>query len=132
MAIVFHLEHKNARINIVNSMFNFTLNIILIPIFGIIGASIATVATELLGMFQFGIILRSYYKWIEILKNLLGPALAAFFMGVIVFITQGMFHIWTIFFGAIVYITVAYILRVWSFNEIKMITKLIPKGNISR
>jgi O-antigen/teichoic acid export membrane protein len=58
MTTVLHRERATARLNLVNATFNVSLNLWAIPHYGILGAAVATVATELVGLVQFAFLLR--------------------------------------------------------------------------
>lgn len=68
-----------------NAVLNIVLNIILIPKFSYIGASIATVATETLGfILMFSYISRYQFK-ISVIQNILKPILMGFLLLIIIY-----------------------------------------------
>jgi O-antigen/teichoic acid export membrane protein len=125
---VFHLEKQTARVNVVNALANLCLNIVAIPMFGILGASVVTVLTELLGLFQFGLVLRRDFDWRAILLSFVQPLIAAVVMAVGVFLVHDALRLWSIPFGTVLYISVCYVLGVWRFQEIRVLGKTVLRG----
>jgi O-antigen/teichoic acid export membrane protein len=124
---VYHLEKRTARLNMINAAFNLSINLIAIPLFGILGASIATVLTEVLGLFQFAWILRHEFDLRILLKNIARPLLAAILMGIGVWLLREL-GIGVIFIGMALYLVFSYLLKVWTFGEIKAIFATVFRG----
>jgi O-antigen/teichoic acid export membrane protein len=127
---VFHLEKQTARVNVVNAMANFALNLYAIPNFGLLGASVATVLTELIGLLQFGIILRRDFDWGGILRSFAQPLIAAAVMAIGVLLVRDSLQLWAVGAGAGFYISASYILGVWTFQELKTLSKTMVRGII--
>ena len=125
---VFHLERKTARINLINALVNIIGNLIVIPLFGILGASISTVFTEVVGMFQFGYVLRERFAWGKILETYIPVILTSFIMGVVVYLVRPYLHIYSVLIGAVVYILMGYFTKVWDWHEIRAISKSMLKS----
>ncbi len=125
---VFHLEKQTARVNIVNVVVNVCLNIFAIPNFGILGAAVVTVLTELVGLFQFGMVLRRDFDWSAVLRSLVQPLIAAAVMAVGVFLVRDVLHLWCIAVGAVLYVIVSYVLGVWRFQELKVLGRTMLRG----
>lgn len=125
---VFHLEKKTARINAINALVNFSINILVIPFFGILGASVATVFTEIVGIFQFGFVLREHFDWAVLTRSLFQPLLAALIMGAGVFILRDTLQLWSIGAGVLLYLASSYLLGVWDLIELKLISKTMLRG----
>jgi O-antigen/teichoic acid export membrane protein len=125
---VFHLEKKTARINAINALVNFSINILIIPFYGIIGASVATVFTEIVGIFQFGFILREHFDWAVLTRSLVQPLLAAAIMGAGVLLLRDTLQLWSIGVGVALYLASSYLLGVWDLIELKLISKTMLKG----
>ncbi|MBN9391129.1 MAG: flippase [Chloroflexi bacterium] len=77
---VFHLERKTARINIINATFNILLNLWAIQNYGLLGAAFMTVATEVLGLAQFMVLLRGHLAVSRVVIELLHPIIPVIFM----------------------------------------------------
>lgn len=74
---ILHLEHAAARVNLINAGFNITLNLWAIPRYGLLGAALMTLATELLGLLQYTLLLRNRFPLRMIMRSLRAPLLAA-------------------------------------------------------
>lgn len=125
---VFHLERKTARINVINAVANLSMNLIAIPTLGILGASITTVMTELLGLFQFGYVLREHFVWMRLVKSLLKPLFASLIMGLAVFLTRDLVGLWSILLGIVIYIGINYALGVWNLTELRSIGQTMRRS----
>ncbi|SEQ81569.1 Membrane protein involved in the export of O-antigen and teichoic acid [Treponema bryantii] len=70
---------------LIGAVSNFILNYILIPIYGALGAAIATLTAESsVTIFQF-IFARKYFIWNKILPNIFQSIIATIFMSIVVF-----------------------------------------------
>jgi O-antigen/teichoic acid export membrane protein len=78
---VFHRERSTVRINMLNAAFNIALNLWAIPRYGLLGAALMTVATEVLGLIQFTLLLRDAFPLRTFVNALLTPLLAVLVMG---------------------------------------------------
>jgi O-antigen/teichoic acid export membrane protein len=122
---VFHLERQSARVNAVNAVFNLLLNLLVIPFFGIIGASLATVLTEMVGFGQFIKILSKQFNWPQLLKSLIKPLVACLIMSVGVFFVYKTIHMWAILLGVGLYIIACYVVRMDNISEIRTMSRLL-------
>jgi O-antigen/teichoic acid export membrane protein len=78
---VLHRERSTARINLVNAALNISLNLWAIPRYGLLGAAIVTVVTELLGLGQYLLLLRDAFPIGRIGRDLAAPTAAALLLG---------------------------------------------------
>jgi O-antigen/teichoic acid export membrane protein len=83
-SIVLHREGRVARINGINAVFNLSSNVFAISTFGLIGASVITVATEILGLLQFSRELRDVFDVRTIVAQLKCPVIASGAMAMVV------------------------------------------------
>jgi O-antigen/teichoic acid export membrane protein len=74
-------EKKSARAVVISTSCNILVNLLLVPRFGIIAASIMTVATEAILVGQYLWITRKELRAFDLRKNLFLPLLAAVLMG---------------------------------------------------
>lgn len=74
-------EREVARAVLVSSGFNILMNFLLVPRFGILGASVMTVITEIILVGQYVWLLRVLLRQINLLKLLGKPLLALLMMG---------------------------------------------------
>jgi O-antigen/teichoic acid export membrane protein len=128
LTTAFHLEKPTARINIVNAIVNLFLNILAVPSFGVLGASVVIVLTELVGLFQFGLLLRRDFDWDPILRSFVQPVVAAIVMAVGVLLVRDALGMWAIGVGAVLYFGVGYVVGVWRFEELKGLGKMVLRG----
>jgi len=90
--------------------FNVVLNLLLIPNFGILGAAIATIFSEIV---WFGI--GSYYFWhyvskVNLLSPLLRPIIAAVVMGASLLLTGSLFWLVRAILGTVLYFAILFLL----------------------
>lgn len=97
------------------AFFNILLNLALIPYLSYIGASIATVISELFLYFVLIYFIRKYYKKLKMSQLLLKPFIASILMGIFVFYFKDMNLILIFVVASILYIIVLFLLK--TFNE---------------
>jgi O-antigen/teichoic acid export membrane protein len=106
------------------SIFNIGVNLFLIPRYGMIGAGIATVGTEmLLGILSYHFIGKHFIK-IDILKYFIKPFLASLIMGIIIWSFSNLHVGLTILIGASVYIACIFLMRTFD-NEDRGVFKIL-------
>ena len=96
---------------------NIGLNMILIPYFGLKGAAIATVISELV----FSLYMLAYFrilKRMEIIKYPLKPIIAAGFMGFVIYYFRDMNLFLLLSLGFGVYLVLIFLLRGITFKEL--------------
>jgi O-antigen/teichoic acid export membrane protein len=110
---------------------NVCLNLLLIPTFSYIGATIATVITQFISLaYQYSIVTKEGYKIMNhfILGTILKVAIASLLMGIFVWCFKSLHLGILVIFSALIYFIAIYILRVVEETDIKMIKQLINAG----
>lgn len=108
-----------------SAAFNVALNLLLIPLFSFVGASIATVLSEMLlyGLFIFFI--NRYYGFINVNKVLLKPLLGSLAMASVIFIIRDFNLILVILTGVIIYFSLLVILKTFNEEDLKLFKNLL-------
>jgi O-antigen/teichoic acid export membrane protein len=83
IGVTLHKEKTVAKLRIINSFCNLALNIVAIPLLGIIGASITTVLTEVIGLFLFFLLFRDEFNFQTSLNWLIRLGLVGAFSGLV-------------------------------------------------
>ncbi len=81
----------NTWIALVMVILNISLNLFMIPRWGLIGASVATVITEFSGIFINTLYIRKVFYPIHYLPHLYRPGLASLLMGLVIYYTHSLF-----------------------------------------
>ncbi len=108
---------------------NIGLNLILIPLFGLKGAAVATVISE----FVFSLYLFFYFQIVnrvKIISYCLKPFIAAILMGFIVYYVRNLNLFLSIFIGIISYFIFILLLKGITFKEISELKKQIVKRTV--
>jgi len=112
-----------------SSIFNIILNLLLIPYFSFIGASIATVISEIFLYFGFLISLNKYYGKLNLSKFTLKPLLGSIVMGIfLLFFQQNNIFLITIC-GTFIYIFVLIIIKTFDENDKNIYRTIFYKQN---
>ncbi len=82
-------ERQMATLRIVNAVSNLGLNAFAIPAFGLLGASVTTVLTELIGLVQFIRLFRGQQVFPPLLEWFLRPAVAAILALLVALVLRG-------------------------------------------
>lgn len=125
------LQRLDFILTSLSAIMNIILNIILIPVYGIVGAAIATVISYNFGFFV-GYCIRKTRKYnIEVFKSLRKPFLASLSMGVVLlFLTDTFPWFLNIFIGVVVYLIVIFLIRGLDRNDINYFRQILGKpGN---
>jgi len=122
-------EHFYYKLLIAASASNILLNFIVIPYFGIIGAAITTLISELIICIGASILIRRKIVVVNYLKELFGPLISCIVMviGLVLFdliYPTGLFHnkfdvLINVGVGAIIYCVMLLLIRSLSFKEIR-------------
>ncbi len=128
--LINHREKSYLYLTIIAAIVNILLNIFFIPIFGIVGSAIITLLSELL-LFVGSLIIINKILKINYLAQIYKPLISVVIMilglmAIDKIIPQGILHnsldvLFTIFFGAIIYITVILLTKGITIKEIKLI-----------
>ena len=96
-------ERGVARVNTVNALFNVTLNLLLIPSYGLLGAAVTTVLTEIVGVMQYYFLLRHKVDAVDLKTTLVRPLASGLIMSVFVWMVRTSNLLLAIGVGAAVY-----------------------------
>lgn len=123
--VISQLTKKAAAITGINVLLNITGNLILIPIIGIKGAAIMTVASELFqGIFYFYFVRKNItrFRFFSILRK---PALAAALMGLALWMVRDAHLIIALSAGAVIYATILLVLGFFGKEDIRFFKPLL-------
>lgn len=120
-------ERTAAKIYGLNAALNVILNLLFIPLYGYIAASIITVLTDLVGALQFHYALRNKLKLPSIRLLLIKVGIAVFVMGLGIYWLRELHFIILIFIGVILYGMMVLLLRLLDESEWNLIRKLLSK-----
>ena len=81
-------ERGVARLNAVSAVFNVTLNLLLIPAYGLVGAAVTTVLTELVEIVQYRHLLRREMRSVSLKDTLVRPLAAGIMMSAFVLVAR--------------------------------------------
>ncbi len=84
VVLIGNQERRVARAVVISTALNVTLNLIIVPIFGFVGAAVTTVITEAVLVAQYVWLLRARLGALPLGQMLARPALAALGMGLLV------------------------------------------------
>jgi O-antigen/teichoic acid export membrane protein len=120
-------ERKSARIYGSLGIVNVVLNLILTPMFGIIGASFATVLTDVTGSAQFYALFRRELGAGLGFRHLLRLVACAAFMGIVVYLLRDFHLIVAVAVGAIVYVLLVWFSGALTPEERDLFVALVRK-----
>jgi O-antigen/teichoic acid export membrane protein len=106
---------------------NLILNLILIPQFGIIGSSFATVLTDAFGAMQFYFLFRHEFGAGLQFRRLSRFALATAVMGIVLIILQSLNVFILIVLGGVCYLAVVWVSGAYSADERARMTSMITR-----
>ncbi|MGQ0603009.1 MAG: flippase [Anaerolineales bacterium] len=124
MTTVTGQERAAARIYGLNAVANIVLNLYAIPRFGIIGASLVTVITDLIGALQFNFLLKRKLQMPSVTALALRVGLASTLMGVVVWLANSLPLVVQIFTGMAAYGILALVLRLIGPQEKALMLRL--------
>lgn len=120
MTTITNEERSAARIYSVNTFLNVVLNLILIPRFGLIGASLVTVLTDVVSALQFVLLFRRKLgEPFLSFRQFSGTVMAAFLMGAVIWPIRQMPLIFVVLAGAAVYLLLALWFRVLDKDDLQ-------------
>lgn len=131
MTTVVNEERQAARINMINAGANVVLNLIFIPIWGIMAASVITVLTDLLATMQFHFLLSRRLNPPSFVETLLRVGCASFLMGICVFLCRGFPLFVQIGVGGAAYAGFTLLLRVLDASDWELVRKVMRRGRAS-
>jgi O-antigen/teichoic acid export membrane protein len=127
MTTVIGKEHAAARIYTINAVANVILNAIFIPRYGMLAASVVTVVTDLIGAFQFHLLLSHRLKLPDMKSVVARIGAAALIMGLVVSLLNGWFVFLSIGIGALVYGALVLVVRLLDKNDWNAFLRLIRR-----
>ena len=130
MATVTKQEKQAAVIYTINAIANIVLNLLTIPRFGYVAASVVTVATDLIGAIQFHLLLSQKLHLPDLRSVGARVALASTLMGVILWLATGLHVILLIPLGGIIYAFGVLALRLLDQEEWGLIFRILRKLRI--
>jgi len=119
------LPQINTWIALVMVVLNISLNLLLIPNWGFIGASVSTVITEFCGIFMNTIYIRKAFYPIRYLLHLYKPVFASLFMGGVVYYTHSLLFLP---FYLLIYILILVAIGGFSAAEFQSVKMLLRAG----
>lgn len=127
MTTVISEERAAARIYSINAAANVILNLYAIPRFGLVGASLVTVITDLIGALQFYFLLRRKLHLPDMTWVFVRILIASALMGVVVRLADDLNLFLLIGLGAVVYGGLVLALRLLNDTEWAMILRLLRR-----
>lgn len=112
-----------------SSLANIMLNVILIPRFSYLGASVATVLSELFLYYTFNIFIERYYMKIYINNYFLKPCLASLLMGIFIINYRDLNLFLLVSISAVSYFALLVLLGAFSKDDVSLAKKIIIKDN---
>jgi O-antigen/teichoic acid export membrane protein len=115
-------ERSAARINTINTIANVGLNLYFIPRFGLVGAALITVLTDLISALQFHFLLRQKLHLPNITVPLLKTLAASLLMAIPVYFARDLHVFFTILIGGVTYVAIVILFRLigpteWAFLQ---------------
>jgi O-antigen/teichoic acid export membrane protein len=119
------LQRKVLLIAIINAAFNVIVNFYFIPHFGPVGASITTVATELLGFVLLAFIVRKHFGQVYQPEKFLRVACASLFILPLMFFTRQFNVVVLGFAGALIYSIALFLLGAINTQDIRKLVHAV-------
>ena len=110
------------------ALFNIVLNVALIPYLSYVGASIATVLSEVLLYFVFIYYINKHYKKLELHKHFIKPLVAALMMGGFLFYFKDFNLFLLILFAGLVYFAILLLLRTFTQEDKNIFKQVVKRG----
>jgi O-antigen/teichoic acid export membrane protein len=111
-----------------SALFNIVLNAAMIPYLSYIGASIATVLSEVFLYFVFIYYINKHYKKLELHKYFIKPLLAALVMGGFVFYFKDINLLLLITLAGLVYFVILLVLRTFTQEDKDIFKQVVKRG----
>jgi O-antigen/teichoic acid export membrane protein len=115
------------------AILNIVLNLFMIPLYGINGASITTVASYFFMFLIFHLVSKKYFLWDFKFLRIKKILFASFLMGLIIFLINPQIYITkivSIFLGILIYILLLFLFKVFVKEEYLIMKSFIPKKDI--
>lgn len=130
MTTITDQERAAARIYTINTVANVVINLILIPKFGMIGAALVTVLTDLISAIQFYLLFRQKLALPSIRSLAMRIAGAALLMGGAVWLLRSYHFGLAIVAGMLVYFILSVLLGVIGKTEFALVRRVIGKLHV--
>jgi len=127
ISIIIREERSAARIYTINTTANVLLNLYAIPRFGLVGAAIVTVATDVIGAIQFYLLLSRKLDLPSMRRIGLKVLIASGGMSLIVWWIRSMHVLLVILLGAVVYLISGFVLRMFDEGERKFVRRAFER-----
>jgi O-antigen/teichoic acid export membrane protein len=110
------------------ALFNIILNALMIPYLGYIGASIATVLSEVFLYFVFIYFINKYYKRMELHKHFIKPLVASLMMGGFIVYFKDLNLFLLILLAVLVYFVMLLVLRTFTQEDKDIFKQVVKRG----
>lgn len=117
-------QYAILKLTIITMLINIISNLILIPKYSYIGASIATVITEFT-LFVFCFYYISMMKYKISLKNFINPLMASIIMAISIIILQKLDLILLIVIGSAIYFVCLFIMKTFTKEDLNLVKKIL-------
>ena len=111
-----------------SALCNIILNAAMIPYFSYIGASIATILSEVFLYFILIYFINKYYKKLELHKHFIKPLVAALMMGGFVFYFKDINLLLLIILGGLMYFAMLLLLRTFTQEDKNIFKQVVRRG----
>jgi len=119
------------KVATVNAGVNILLNLLLIPRFSYIGASIATVATEAIGFALLFYFTSKYIYKLPLHNYVIRPIMASLAMSTLLFYPKGTSLLLLIPAAILLYFGVLYLLKAFSKEDVDLIKRVLKGGSVT-
>lgn len=120
VVVIDNKEKYVARAVLISTSLNVLFNLLLVPRFGLMAAASMTVFTEIILVSQYIFSVRGSLKQIQWSKSIVKPVIAAFIMAVLVVVADKYLSLFVcIAFGALIYLALLIILRIFGIEEFR-------------
>lgn len=126
---ILNASNKQRLVTIIaasNALLNIALNLVLIPKFSFVGASVATVITELLGFILMFYYVSRYYFRVPLKHYILKPAINGLIVLALIYILKTQLN-WIVagFLGVLIYIVLLYALGIVNKDDMELLKEII-------
>ena len=120
-------SHRTVSVGL-SALFNIVLNAVTIPYLSYVGASIATVLSEVLLYFVFIYFINKHYKKLELHKHFIKPLAASLLMGGFVFYFKDTNLLLLILLAGLVYFVMLLLLRTFTQEDKDIFKQVVKRG----
>lgn len=111
-----------------STIFNIVLNLALIPSLSYVGASIATVLSEIILYFAFIYFINKYYHKLNLHIHFIKPLIASLIMGITIFTFSGINLFLLIIVAILIYLTILVLLKTFTKEDKNLFKKIIGRS----